>query len=174
MPPAPTGCRSISTPLSRRLTIPSITGPAADDTVAVNLSSWPNSDGDPTPSRFVVVAVGAAAFTVWVTVLEVDVLNPDPVAGRNTAVIGCVPTVRLDVVNVATPPGPTLPVPIWAPLSRKLTVPVVGAGPVIAVTVAVNVTDCPTVAVGLLDASDAVVLIADGLFTFCVMVFDAD
>src|SRR5439155_14006240 len=129
MPPAPTGCRSISTPLSRRLTIPSITGPAADDTVAVNLSSWPNSDGDPTPSRFVVVAVGAAAFTVWLTVLEVDVLNPAPVAGRNTAVIGCVPTVRADVVNVATPPL-TLPVPIWAPLSRKLTVPAVGAGPI--------------------------------------------
>src|SRR5207248_3783101 len=75
-----------------------------------------------------------------------------------------------DVVNVATPPL-TLPVPIWAPLSRKLTVPEVGAAPITADTVAVNVTDCPTVAVGLPDASDVVV--STGL-TVSVTVFDVD
>jgi hypothetical protein len=57
--------------------------------------------------------------------------------------MGCVVTERVDVVSVAWPPE-TFPVPIWAPLSKKVTVPV-SPVPVVGVTVAVKVTDWPEV-----------------------------
>jgi hypothetical protein len=50
-------------------------------------------------------------------------------------VTGCVPTVRLAVLNVATPAALTAPVPRTVVPSRKVTVPLAAAG-----TVAVNVT----------------------------------
>src|SRR5439155_900562 len=108
------------------------------------------------------VIVSTAEVIVWLTVFEEEPLNP--LVPRNTAVIGCDPTDRLDVVNVAVlvvVPAVTVPWPISTPLSRKLTVPDVGAGPDVAETVAVNVTDCPAVIDWLLDDSAVVVFTAD-------------
>ena len=57
------------------------------------------------------------------------------------AVIGCVPTESDAVLSVATPFASSALVPSEAPLSKNVTLPV--AVPNVAVTVAVNVTDCP-------------------------------
>jgi len=75
-------------------------------------------------------------------------------------VIGCDPTDKSWSYRSPRRSRLTVPVPISVPLSRKLTVPAVGAGPDAAVTVAVNVTDCPEFVFGLLDISAVVVLIA--------------
>jgi hypothetical protein len=56
-------------------------------------------------------------------------------------VIGCNPTARVEVLNVAVPLL-SVPVPIAAPLSLNVTVPVA----VLGVTVAVKVTEVPAVA----------------------------
>jgi hypothetical protein len=75
-------------------------------------------------------------FTVCVNVEEVlalSLLSP-PYA----AVMGCEPTDRVEMVNVAVPPL-SVPVPIDVPLSLNVTVPVA----VLGVTVAVNFTDAP-------------------------------
>ena len=55
------------------------------------------------------------------------------------AEIECVPAANAEVENVATPPM-SIPVPSAAVPSENVTGPVAAAG----VTVAVNVTDCPT------------------------------
>jgi hypothetical protein len=55
-------------------------------------------------------------------------------------VIGCEPTARVDIFNVAFPPL-RLPVPIDVPLSLNVTVPVAALG----LTVAVKVTALPYV-----------------------------
>jgi hypothetical protein len=66
-------------------------------------------------------------------------------------VIGCEPTERLEVENVALP-ALRVPEPIADPLSRNVTVPV-GVPLVEDMTVAVKVTDCPNVEVGELDVT---------------------
>src|SRR5437868_14831205 len=77
----------------------------------------------------------------------------------------CVPTLRADVENVATPEALRVPGPRTVAPSRKLTVPVgVPAPGAVAVTVAVNVTDAPTIE-GLLPETSAVEVAA--LFTTC-------
>ena len=74
--------------------------------------------------------------------------------------IACVPSVSAEVVNVATP-AESAPVPITVAPSLKLTVPL--GVPAALVTVAVNVTACPTL-LGLSDEASAVV-VAPGPFT---------
>src|SRR5581483_4159910 len=93
----------------------------------------------------------------WLTVFDVDGLNA--AVPRYFAVIGCVPTPSELVENVATPLASTDPVPICVPLSMKLTDPVPGAGPDAAETTAVNVTDWPNCALGLLELSEVEVSI---------------
>jgi hypothetical protein len=78
-------------------------------------------------------------------------------------VIECDPTVRLDVDSVALP---TLRVPLpneMAP-SKNVTVPVAVEGD----TVAVKVTDCPTVDGLRLDPRPVVVFVFAAVFTVCV------
>jgi hypothetical protein len=60
-------------------------------------------------------------------------------------VIECDPAASVDVINVATPPAPTAPVPIEVPPSRNVTVPVIVPA-VVDVTVAVKVTVAPAAA----------------------------
>jgi hypothetical protein len=64
------------------------------------------------------------------------------------AVIECVPLAKAEVENVATPDA-SVTLPIAAPLSKNCTVPAAAEG----VTVAVNVTACPTVKGFALEAS---------------------
>ena len=76
--------------------------------------------------------------------------------------MGCEPAARVEVLNVALPPR-SVPVPIAAPLSLNVTVPVA----VLGVTVAVKVTKVPAVAGFKLELT-AVVEFA--WFTVCVKV----
>jgi len=81
-----------------------------------------------------------AEVTVWVN--GADVLELKFVSPMYLAVIGWLPTERLDVVNVAIPPLPSGEVPNVTLPSRKVTVPV-GVPDPTGVTVAVNVTAWP-------------------------------
>jgi hypothetical protein len=123
---------------SKNSTLP-VTGPAVEVTVAVNVTPTPTVDG----------------FSDEVTTVEVAVATictmPDDVAGANVASplymqkIEWLPAASDEVVNVALPPAPSATgAPSVFPLSRNVTVPV-GVPGVVDVTVAVNVTDCPTV-----------------------------
>ena len=83
------------------------------------------------------------------------------------------PTLRLEVVKVAVdvvPAGVSVPVPMLAPLSKKVTVPLGLATAVLpgegTLTVAVNVTDPPE-ADGFCDELTVVVVLA--WFTVCVI-----
>src|SRR2546422_736090 len=86
-------------------------------------------------------ATVGGALTVWVTAL--DVLPLKLASPAYVAVIERVPTVNVDVTNVALPPL-SVPVPSVAVPSLNVTVPV-GVPPPggETVTVAVNVTDRP-------------------------------
>jgi hypothetical protein len=55
------------------------------------------------------------------------------------------PVVRDDVVNVACPEALSVPMPIVVVPSSNVTVPVGVPVPLLGVTVAVKVTDCPNV-----------------------------
>lgn len=69
-------------------------------------------------------------------------LAANPGTPEYSAVIVCVPTVSDEVLKVATPlPFKDTAVPRLLPLSLNCTVP--DGVPALAVTVAVNVTDCP-------------------------------
>src|SRR5205085_2252613 len=122
---------------SRKVTVPSAV-PEAAVTVAVNVTGSATSV-PPLDARVVVVAAFAGGFTVCVTGGETaDALNDAPPV--YWAVIVCVPVASADVVSVATPLAFTPPVPIDDPLSKNVTVPLVGVPPP-DVIVAVNVTD---------------------------------
>jgi hypothetical protein len=86
-------------------------------------------------------AAKPAAVTTWLTAEDVLVAKDE--SPLYTAVMGCVATERVVVVNAAVPPAPRVTVPPVSsvPLSRKLTLPV-GVPFAELVTVAVNVTDC--------------------------------
>ena len=76
------------------------------------------------------------------------------------------PMPSAEVAKVATPAPFKAPVPIEAPPSRNVTVPVVVPAPgAAAETVAVNVTDCPNT-MGFADEVTAVVVLS--LLTVCV------
>lgn len=64
---------------------------------------------------------GVGALIVTETGLDVDAAKP--VAPAYCATIECDPTARLEVVNVATPEAFSVPDPIVAPPSVKVTVP---------------------------------------------------
>ncbi len=78
------------------------------------------------------------------------------------------PKVKVEVVNVAVVPD-RVPVPIVAPPSLNVTVPV--GVPPLAVMVAVNVTLCPTV-LGLREEVRAMVVVAWS--TVCASAVDVD
>jgi hypothetical protein len=98
----------------------------------------------------------AAAFTTCVIAGDVlPVLFPSP---AYCAVIEWDPTASDDVIKVAMPPPPTVPVPIDVAPSRNVTIPVTVPA-VFAVTVAVNVTADPAID-GFADDVTAVVVVA--------------
>jgi len=118
-----------------------------------------------------VVVLTLAALTVWVTVFDAaEALNPEP--PRYTAGNG----VRADGERRSRERGDAAAVDraggelhaVVAEAHR----PDRRAGPDAAVTVAVNVTDCPEMLFGLFDANAVLVLTVAAL-TVCVTVFDA-
>ncbi len=131
---------------------------AADgETVAVKVTNCPKADGLRLDVRVVVVLVLPAVFTVCVMagdVLPLQLLSPPYVA-----VIGWLPTMRVEVDKVALPPL-NVPLPSVVAPSKNVTVPVAVDGE----TVAVKVTICPEVD-GL--RPDVVVVVVAALFTVC-------
>jgi len=107
---------------------------------------------------------GANAAAPTVSLIEADVLAAKLASPEYCAVIGCEPAVSEDVVSVACPPL-TFPLPIWAPLSKKVTNPL-GAPLAELATVAVNVSDSPLTE-GFCDEATVVVveLVPAGGFT---------
>jgi hypothetical protein len=137
---------------SRNCTVPA---PVAGDTVAVKLTDWPAVDGF---EDAVKVIVDVALFTVWVSTAEV--LAAVFASPLWTAVIECAPTANVETASDADPP-PIVAVPSAVVPSRNCTVP----APVAGDTVAVKVTDWPTVD-GFTDGVNVVVDTA--LFTVWV------
>jgi hypothetical protein len=168
----------VATPEPSRVPVPSMAAPSLNVTVpvgvpepgaeavtvAVNVTDWPLTDGLAEEATAVPVP---ALFTVWFTVLEVLVLKlPSP---AYTAVTEWGPTLSVVVAKVATPEPLSVPVPIVATPSLKVTVPVgVPAPGALAVTVAVNVIDWPKTE-GLADGVKAVLLLA-GLTVWLIAV----
>jgi hypothetical protein len=117
---------------SLNVTVPVGVPEVAGFTVAVKVTAWPTADGFTEETTEVVDAA-------WVTAWERagEVLAPKLASPLYTAVMECVPTVSVEVVNVAVPalsePVPNATVPFL-----NVTVPV--GVPDVAVTVAVNVT----------------------------------
>src|SRR6266404_5675800 len=119
---------------SLKVTVP-VGVPLVPLTAAVNVTDWPNTEGF---SEELTVVVVEPLLTVCVNaaeVLLVKVASP-----LYTTVIECEPVAREDMVKVAWPPLRALVASAVAP-SLNVTVPV--GVPLVPVTVAVNVTDCP-------------------------------
>jgi len=110
--------------------------PLVDVTVAVKVTDCPNVDG----LGAEVTAVDVAPCTICAA--AVPLLPAKLVPSVNVAVMLWLPTARFVVLNVATPLAltATAEANVVAP-SVNFTVPL--GVPVVAVTVAVNVTDCP-------------------------------
>ena len=123
------------------------TDPAAVEGVtdAVNVTDVPAVVGlAGLAVRVVVVATGpppVAASTSKLSAREVEPPNVLGLLDANTAVIECVSTVRFDVVKLAVPPVTVAALPSMVVPSMNCTEP----GAVVGATVAVNVTDVPTV-----------------------------
>ncbi len=100
-----------------------------------------------------------------------DVLTAKFVLPPYDAVIECVPCVSAVVAMVATPPVPTVAVPMEVAPSWKVTVPVMEPA-VAELTVAVNVTEAPTVDGLREDVKAVVVAAAVETFTVCVSAVD--
>src|ERR1700688_1824138 len=107
-----------------------------DATVAVNVTVWPNFDGFSEETTLVVVPAWSTTCFNTVEVLPAKVESPP-----YTAVIECVPTVRVEVPNVAFPLLTAAVAKMVAPF-LNVTVPV-GVPEAVCVIVAVNVTDWP-------------------------------
>src|SRR5262249_23107342 len=86
-------------PSTSRLTLPTGTRPPAEVTVTVNVTGRPTAAGFADGVRTVVVPDWS---TVWISVSEAPLLKW--MSPAYWATIVCVPTARLFVVNVATPP----------------------------------------------------------------------
>ena len=146
-----TGAQPKGAPPSRNVTVPAGVPPEAAETVAVKLTDWPK----------VLEAGPVTLLVVGAVVTVCDTL--DDVLGMKLAVDGyvavrlCVPTVRLEIVQVATPAvsACALQLAIVVAPSLKNTVPV-GVPPG-EVTVAVKVTAWPKALVAALSASVVVV-----------------
>ena len=117
---------------SLNVTVPVGVPEVAGFTVAVKVTAWPAADGFTEETTEVVEAA-------WFTTCDSagEVLGAKLVSPLYTAVMECVPTVSVEVVNVADPPL-SVPVPSVAVPFLNVTVPV--GVPEVAVTVAVNVT----------------------------------
>lgn len=124
---------------SRKVTVPVGVPEVPDLIVAVNVTGAPLDVEAAELTNAVVVALAAAGVMVSITAAEV--LPAKFVLPLYLAVIECVPTVRVDVVKVATPLPFSVPMPSVAVPSRNVTVPA-GAPPLLA-TVALNVTAVP-------------------------------
>ena len=117
---------------SLNVTVPVGVPVVADFTVAVKVTAWPNADGFAEETTEVVEAAWFTACDNAGEVLPAKLASP-----LYTAVMECVPTVSVDVVNAAFP-ALSVPVPSVAVPFLNVTVPV--GVPDVAVTVAVNVT----------------------------------
>src|SRR5216117_2583887 len=133
-------------------------------TVAVKVTDCPNTDGLAEELADVVVPY----FTVCVSLEEVLPLKF--ASPPYDALIECEPTASVLVTNVAWPEPFRVPVPRVLEPSLKVTVPVgVPAPGLLAVTVAVKVTDCPDTD-GLAEELTSVVVLA--FFTVWVSVLE--
>ena len=102
--------------------------------------------------------------TFWLTMFEVlEASLPSPLY---VAVMGCVPTVRVEIANLAVPLL-SVALPIDVPLSLNVAVPVAVEG----VTAAEKVTDCPLTEGFRLEVSFVVVVVVVA-FTLCDKVED--
>jgi hypothetical protein len=118
--------------------------PDGPETVAVNVTDWPLSEGFSDEVSDVVEVALAAEFTTCVSTGEVEPVKF--VSPPYDAVIECEPVASADVLSIAWPDALRVPVPSEFAPSRKVTVPVgTVAFPVGPETVAVNITDCPLV-----------------------------
>jgi hypothetical protein len=129
----------ITAPLSKNCTLPVA---AEGVTVAVNVTACPTVEG---------FALEASATEEAACIFSASAAEVAPALDESppyVAVIECVPLAKAEVENVATPDA-SVTLPIAAPLSKNCTVPVAAEG----VTVAVNVTACPTVKGLALEAS---------------------
>jgi hypothetical protein len=127
--------RVTSAELSRNVTLPvGVPPPPVASTIAVNVTDCAKDAGFSEETTEVDVGL-----TVTVCTNGPDVLLPKLALPIYCAVMGCVATLRVDVLNVATPLL-NVPEPIKTLLSRKFTVPV-GIPPPELVTLAVNCTD---------------------------------
>jgi hypothetical protein len=127
---------------SRNVTVPVGTFvPLAGVTLAINETLAPVVPVAG-PVNIVVVAMSAAAFTVCVNAGEVSAAKF--ASPPYCAVIECDPCTSADVMNVAFPPAPTVPIPREVIPSKNVTVPLIVPA-VAEETVAVNVTLVPAV-----------------------------
>ena len=140
MPPESVPVLMVVVP-SLNVTVP-VAGPAPGATaatVAVNVTDCPELDG-------FVPLVSVVVVLAWFTVCEIalEVLAPKLAVPAYEAVRPCEPAVRLETGSVATPDAFRVPVPKVVAPSLNVTVPAFGVvGPVVCVTVAVNVVLCP-------------------------------
>lgn len=142
-------------------------------TVAVKVTDSPCAEGFTEELRAVAVDSRAAAFTICVSIPEVDPLKFE--SPLYTAVMDCEPVESEDVLYVATPDALRVPLPSVVPPSMNVTDPVGAAElPDAPATVAVNVTGCPVVE-GL--AEEVTTIVVEALaaaFTTCVTRFDVE
>lgn len=141
---------ALGKPLQLKVTV--CVEPFCGVTVRATVPDWPAT---------IVSAVGladTAKSAAAVTVCETagDVLVAKFESPPYCAVMECEPAASDAVMNVATPPAPTVPVPMEVAPSKNVTVPVMVPA-VAEVTVAVNVTFAPLVD-GLRDDATAVVV----------------
>ena len=119
---------------SWNVTVP--VGVTSSVTVAVKVTEAPSLEGLADDETAVVVAL--SALTVYV-VVPVDPAYPLPAVGVNTALRLSVPTGRVEVAVVATPPVTATGVPMSVVPTWNWTIPVAALG----ATVAVRVTEVP-------------------------------
>src|SRR6266542_1428077 len=140
-------------PLSLNCAVP-VGVPAPEVTVAVKVTLWPKLEGFNEESS----AVAVLAFATTCPPERLPMLFRKFASPLYSAVIVCVPAVKVEVVNVAAPPAfKATGAPRFVPLSLNCAVPV--GVPALEVTVAVKVTLCPKLE-GFNEESSAVVVLA--------------
>jgi len=122
---------------SRKVTVPVGVPEVLDLIVVVNVTGAPFDAEAAELTNAVAVAAG-----VMVSITPAEVLPAKFALALYLAVIECVPTVSVDVANVATPLPFSVPVPSIVVPSRKVTIPV-GVPLLPGLTVAVHVTGVP-------------------------------
>jgi hypothetical protein len=130
----------------------------AEVEVAVKVTDCPTVEGFREDATVVAVAAVPPTFTTCVNAGEV--LAAKLASPPYRAVMECEPAASVEVRSVASPPAPTVPVPMDVAPSKNVAVPVM-APAVADVTVAVNVTLAP-VEDGFSEDVTAVAVDADG------------